>query len=217
MNDECTVLQFGRRYPMHEPIQSLMPLAMAAPAPVVLDEGRRAIRLGLLVLALAFGGAGLMLGRVPLASAVVAPGVVKVADNRKSVQHLEGGIVKEIRVRNGDRVAAGQTLILLEDERASAGLDLLAGQWDTAAARAARASSTRFCVPAPACVSSFAAAASPSAMIRRACDSAVSASVISPFSRSTAPSASAIASRRAFSVAASTASIAATLRTGAPL
>lgn len=138
MNDECTVLQFGRRYPMHEPIQSLMPLAMAAPAPVVLDEGRRAIRLGLLVLALAFGGAGLMLGRVPLASAVVAPGVVKVADNRKSVQHLEGGIVKEIRVRNGDRVAAGQTLILLEDERASAGLDLLAGQWDTAAARAVR-------------------------------------------------------------------------------
>ncbi len=143
MNNECTVLQFGRRHPMHEPIQSLMPLAMVAPAPAVLDEGRRVIRLGLLVLALAFGGAGLMLGRVPLASAVVAPGVVKVADNRKSVQHLEGGIVKEIRVRNGDRVAAGQTLIVLEDERASAGLDLLAGQWDTAAARAARLQAER--------------------------------------------------------------------------
>ena len=45
---------------------------------------------------------------------------------------------KEIRVRNGDRVAAGQTPIVLEDERTSAGLDLLAGQWDTAAAKTAR-------------------------------------------------------------------------------
>ena len=59
--------------------------------------------------------------------------MVKVTDNRKSVQHLEGGIVGETGSHNGDRVAAGQTLIVLEDERASAGLDLLAGQWDAAA------------------------------------------------------------------------------------
>lgn len=121
--------------------------ALCAPSipaqPVTVDEGRRFIRLGLLVITLAFGIGGLLLSHIPLASAIVASGMVKVADNRKSVQHLEGGIIKEIRVRNGDRVAAGQTLIVLEDERANASLDLLAGQWDAAAAKAARLQAER--------------------------------------------------------------------------
>lgn len=109
----------------------------------VADESQRFIHLGLLVIVLTFGIGGLLLGHIPLAGAIVASGMVKVADNRKSVQHLEGGIIKEIRVRNGDRVAVGQTLIVLEDERANASLDLLAGQWDAAAAKAARLQAER--------------------------------------------------------------------------
>lgn len=101
------------------------------------------------MVAVAFGAGGYLLGGAPLAGAVVASGVVKVADNRKSVQHLEGGIVKEIRVHNGERVAAGQTLIVLEDERTSAGLDLLAGQWDAAATKAARLQAERDFRPEP--------------------------------------------------------------------
>ena len=154
MTNDNTVVQIGRRRPVREPNQNVQNAAPSAtspvsPAPAALDEGRKAIRIGLLVVVVAFGGGGLLLGRTPLAGAVVASGVVKVADNRKSVQHLEGGIVKEIRVRNGDRVAAGQTLIVLEDERASAGLDLLAGQWDTAAAKAARLQAERDFRPEP--------------------------------------------------------------------
>jgi len=95
------------------------------------------------VIILTFGIGGLLLGHIPLAGAIVASGMVKVADNRKSVQHFEGGIIKEIRVHNGDRVAVGQTLIVLEDERANASLDLLAGQWDAAAAKAARLQAER--------------------------------------------------------------------------
>ncbi len=155
MTHDQTVVQIGRRRPVREPNQRVQNVASPAPspvspAPVVLEEGRQAIRIGLLVVVVAFGGGGLLLGRAPLAGAVIASGVVKVADNRKSVQHLEGGIIKEIRVRNGERVVAGQTLIVLEDERASAGLDLLAGQWDAAAAKAARLQAERDFQPEPA-------------------------------------------------------------------
>ena len=152
MTNDHTVVQIGRRRPAREPSQNVAPSATdpVSLAPPALEEGRKAIRIGLLVVVVAFGGGGLLLGRTPLAGAVVVSGVVKVTDNHKSVQHLEGGIVKEIRVRNGDRVAAGQTLIVLEDERASAGLDLLAGQWDAAAAKAARLQAEREFRPEPA-------------------------------------------------------------------
>jgi len=155
MTNDHIVVQIGRKRPVREPSQGATPPATdpvtpVPVAPIAPEEGRKAILVGLLVIAVAFGAGGYLLGGAPMAGAVVASGVVKVADNRKSVQHLEGGIVKEIRVRNGDRVAAGQTLIVLEDERASAGLDLLAGQWDAAAAKAARLQAERDFKPEPA-------------------------------------------------------------------
>ena len=45
-------------------------------------------------------------GAAPLNGAVVANGAVKVDGNRKSVQHLDGGIVKELRTKEGDRIKA---------------------------------------------------------------------------------------------------------------
>src|SRR5262249_1462205 len=49
----------------------------------------------------------------PLSGAVVASGQVKVELNRKTVQHQEGGIVREIRVRNGQKVHAGEALVIV--------------------------------------------------------------------------------------------------------
>lgn len=55
------------------------------------------------------------LGWAPLASAVIANGVVKVDLNRRPVQHAEGGIVAEVKVRDGDRVNAGDPIVMLGD------------------------------------------------------------------------------------------------------
>jgi membrane fusion protein, epimerase transport system len=51
----------------------------------------------------------------PLSMAVVAPGSVKVDLNRRPVQHLEGGIVRDVLVRDGQHVNAGQAILLLGD------------------------------------------------------------------------------------------------------
>ncbi len=84
---------------------------------------------GLLVLLLAFGGFGLWATFAPLDGAAVAPGVVAVESARKTIQHLDGGTVSEILVREGDRVAAGDIIIRLDDTQASAQLEIARGQY----------------------------------------------------------------------------------------
>src|SRR5690606_18286006 len=74
----------------------------------------------------------------PLSGAVSAPGYVKVDLNRKVVQHQEGGIVREIRVRDGDEVRQGEPLVVLEDVRIDAALDLLTLELLGERAKAAR-------------------------------------------------------------------------------
>ncbi len=63
---------------------------------------------------------GVWAGSVPLSSAAIAPGVVGVEGYKKTIQHLEGGIVKSILVKNGDLVTKGQTLVQLSDVRSRA-------------------------------------------------------------------------------------------------
>jgi HlyD family secretion protein len=60
-------------------------------------------------------GFGVWSAMAPLAEAAIAPGVIKVEGNRRTVQHLEGGIVREILVRDGSKVEAGQVLMRLDD------------------------------------------------------------------------------------------------------
>lgn len=101
---------------------------------------RPVVRAGLLVVALGVVGFVAWSALAPLAGAVIAPGVVKVDTNRKLVQHQEGGIVKAILVRDGDRVEQGQTLIELNDIAVDATLDLVRTQLDAEWARNARLS-----------------------------------------------------------------------------
>jgi HlyD family secretion protein len=83
-------------------------------------------------------GLGIWSGFSPLESAAIASGVVESESSRKTIQHLEGGIVREILVSDGDVVRNGQTLIALDDTRARAEVQSLQSQlWD-AAAREAR-------------------------------------------------------------------------------
>jgi HlyD family type I secretion membrane fusion protein len=92
----------------------------------------------LVVIAVFFGGLGSWAALAPLDSAALASARVTVAGNRKTVQHLEGGIVGELRVREGDRVAPGQLLLALDDTQARATLDQLRARYDNLLAREAR-------------------------------------------------------------------------------
>jgi HlyD family secretion protein len=78
-------------------------------------QGRRLARRGLLIVAGALAPIGAWIALAPLSMAVVAPAFVKVDLNRRPVQHLEGGIVRAVRVRDGQRVAAGDPVLILGD------------------------------------------------------------------------------------------------------
>jgi len=106
-------------------------------------DPRRVIRGGLLAIALGGAAFGVWAAYGPLSGAVIAPGFVKIDLNRKLVQHQEGGIVRAVRVRDGDRVLPGQELVLLDDVRIDAQLDLLRTQLDAEHAKAARLEAER--------------------------------------------------------------------------
>ncbi len=84
---------------------------------------------GWLIIAIFFGGIGTWAATAPLNGAVVANAVVKVDGNRKSVQHLDGGIVKELRVKEGDKVRAGDVVIVLDETQAKAEYDVLSQEY----------------------------------------------------------------------------------------
>ena len=107
------------------------------------DDIKRIVRTGLLVIAGAIVAFAIWAFYAPLSGAVIAPGFVKVDLNRKIVQHQEGGIVRAIRVRDGDRVNQGQELVLLDDVRIDAQLDLLRTQLDAERAKSARLEAER--------------------------------------------------------------------------
>jgi HlyD family type I secretion membrane fusion protein len=107
-------------------------------APLDIPTPRRLALAGAGVLAAAFVVFGAWAALAPLSGAVIAPGFVKVDDSSKKVAHLEGGIVKEIRVRNGTRVKEGEVLLVMQDATVSASVDLLTGQLAAEAAKAAR-------------------------------------------------------------------------------
>jgi HlyD family secretion protein len=89
---------------------------------------RFATLFGLAALALFLGGFGAWSVLAPLSEAAAGPGVIKVEGNRRTVQHLEGGIVREILVRDGDRVRQGDVLMRLDDIQAGAQLQALEAQ-----------------------------------------------------------------------------------------
>ena len=103
----------------------------------------RTMVFGTVVVALFFGGFGLWSALAPLESAAIAQGILSVSGKRKTVQHLEGGIVTDIRVAEGEQVAAGQTLVVLDDTGALATAADLEGKYRSEAALKARLEAER--------------------------------------------------------------------------
>lgn len=95
-------------------------------------------RIGLGLLTLVFGVFGLWAATAPLDGAAFGAGTVTVKSYKKTVQHLEGGIVADIFVRNGDLVQAGDPLLVLDDTQSLAQLEIANSQLIALLAREAR-------------------------------------------------------------------------------
>ena len=95
-------------------------------------------RLGFGIIFVVFGIFGTWAAFAPLDSAANAPGVVTVQTYRKTVQHLEGGIVKELLVHDGDTVKKGDPLIVLDDSQVGAEYEMNRSQLVAAKATEAR-------------------------------------------------------------------------------
>lgn len=122
----------------------------AAPSPdsgddemVAETEDTKPRRIGMWIIAIVFGGFGLWAVTAPLDSAALAPGTVTVEAHRKALQHLEGGIVSEILVREGQSVSEGEVLLILDDTQARAEFGMITGQFLSARALDDRLSSER--------------------------------------------------------------------------
>lgn len=102
------------------------------------DSIGRVTLAGWLIVAVFFGGIGAWAATAPLNGAVIGNAVVKIEGNRKSVQHLDGGIVKELRIREGDKVNFGDLLIVLDETQARAEYDVLTQQYVVLRATEAR-------------------------------------------------------------------------------
>lgn len=125
--------------------QTLSPMAPPAGSEdMPLETSDRKPRLwGLIIVLVTFGIFGTWATFAPLDGAALAPGVVTVKSYRKTVQHLEGGIVRDILVRDGSVVERGQPLIVLDDTQARAELGVLRGQLFYALATQNRLASER--------------------------------------------------------------------------
>lgn len=96
---------------------------MTQAAYIIYDQA--AIRWGLGILLFFFVGFGGWAAFAPLSGAVVGSGFVKVDSNRKTIQHLEGGIIRQILVKDGDRVKQGQTLVILQSTHVSTSVEMI--------------------------------------------------------------------------------------------
>jgi len=90
---------------------------------------------GFMIIIVGFGGFAVWAAVAPLNSAAIALGGLVVESNRKAVQHLEGGIIQDIFVKEGEPVKAGQLLVHLEDMAARTRLQMLDSRYVATLAR----------------------------------------------------------------------------------
>jgi HlyD family type I secretion membrane fusion protein len=117
-------------------------MRFAALLDIPADESSRPVdrRAVLVPLAVAVMLTALWAMLAPISGAVIANARIKVELERKTVQHREGGIVREIKVRNGQHVRAGDVLVVVDDVRSDAELSLLEDQFRAERVRHVRAS-----------------------------------------------------------------------------
>jgi HlyD family type I secretion membrane fusion protein len=118
--------------------QSFDPEGDYAAREIIRLRMRRPIVLGMLVVVVLVFGALLWASLAPIAGAAVASGTVRVENNSKTLRHREGGVIRKIYVREGQKVRAGQVLIQFDRVQSQASVDIYRSAYDTALANIAR-------------------------------------------------------------------------------
>ncbi len=98
---------------------------------------------GVTVVLMLVGGVGGWAATTELSGALIAPGSIVVDTNIKKVQHPTGGVVGEVRVRDGDRVKAGDVVVRLDETVTRANLSIVTKGLNELAARKARLEAER--------------------------------------------------------------------------
>lgn len=106
--------------------------------PLVSESAGRPMLLGAVVGLAFFGGLGGWAAFAPLDSAVLAQASVKIEGNRQVLQHLDGGLVAELMVKDGDTVQQGQVLMRLDSVMPRTQVDVMEGQYAALRALEAR-------------------------------------------------------------------------------
>lgn len=117
-------------------------MAIGGPKPAAKKTVRDSIKfhliLGLAIVLVMVIGLGGWASTVLISGALIAPGQIVVESNVKKVQHPTGGVVGEVRARDGDLVKAGDIVVRLDDTVTKANLAIVTKNLDAALARAAR-------------------------------------------------------------------------------
>jgi HlyD family type I secretion membrane fusion protein len=106
--------------------------------PALKERLRRPMIIGAMVIGILVLGLGLWASLTSLSTGITAQAEVRVEANSKTIRHREGGVVRQILVREGQLVRAGQPLILYNDVEARAAYDVYQNQTDTLLAQSAR-------------------------------------------------------------------------------
>jgi HlyD family type I secretion membrane fusion protein len=93
---------------------------------------------GLVVMIIFFAGFGIWAATAPISGAVTASGVVRVETNKKTLKSRDGGVIRAINVKEGDRVTPGKTLIKFDDTNLTAQIDIFENQYNTLLMQSAR-------------------------------------------------------------------------------
>ena len=120
-----------------------MAMAESTPTHPVKTSDAVFSRVGYFAVIVILGGFGLWAALAPIDGASVAPGVVVVESSRKTIQHLEGGIVSEVLVREGAVVESGDPLVVLDTTQIEANVGLLNTQYVDLLARLSRLEAMR--------------------------------------------------------------------------
>lgn len=138
MSSDFPSIKPEKKSEVANPLSGIQELQIAAPSAFPDTDFRSVIRLGLWILGIGFGSFMLWAMFAPLDEGIPASGAVAVESNRKRIDHLSGGVIDRILVREGQTVQEGEDLIVLNETQAVSAMNATQNQLHSSRAILAR-------------------------------------------------------------------------------